>query len=316
MQSGCPVASDPVADFDLEPIYAGLEPLLGRPAGDPVALSGGITNRNLLVPFDGGDYVLRICTPGVEIISIDRETEVQANRNAHAAGVAPEVAAWLPELGCLVTAYVPGEQMTAEAMAEPRRIAELGQALRAVHAGPPLPTSFPTFTLAEEYEASARERGGGADPADLELARDLTGRIGQAIGGWPGHEPVPCHNDMLTANFIASPGGLVLVDWEYAGMNDRYFDLGNAAVNNGFGDAEGALLLEAYLEAEPDETQVASLALMRLMSDVREAMWGVVQASASGIDFDYRQYAADHFARLRTGAADPRLEGWLRGQAS
>lgn len=305
-----------MADFDLKPIYAELEPALGAPAGQPVALSGGITNRNLLVPFERGDFVLRICTPGVEIISIDRETEVQANRNAHAAGVAPEVAAWLPELGCLVTAFVPGEAMTPETMAAPERIAELGAALRAVHAGPALGASFPTFTLAWEYEESAERLGGGARPGDLELARELSSRIGEAVAGRPGHEQVPCHNDMLTANFIASPAGLVLVDWEYAGMNDRFFDLGNAAVNNEFGDAQGAQLLEAYFGAEPDEGQVASLALMRLMSDVREAMWGVVQSAASGIDFDYDAYAAQHFERLRRGADDPRLEGWLRGQAS
>ena len=305
-----------MSEFDLKPIYAELEPVLGAPAGEPVALSGGITNRNLLAAFEAGEYVLRICTPGVEIISIDRETEVQANRNAHEAGVAPAVAAWLPELGCLVTEFVPGETMTPEAMAAPERIAELGAALRAVHAGPALPTGFPTFTLARDYEESARRLGGGAGPADLELARELSTRIGEAVTGRPGHESVPCHNDMLTANFIASPDGLVLVDWEYAGMNDRFFDLGNAAVNNEFGDAEGALLLEAYFGAEPDESQVASLALMRLMSDVREAMWGVVQGAASSIDFDYADYAAQHFERLRRGADDPRLEGWLSGSAS
>ena len=305
-----------MSEFDLEPILSALRPSLGEASGEPAALSGGITNRNLLVSFEAGDFVLRICTPGVEIISIDRETEVQANRNAHEAGVAPAVAAWLPDLGCLVTEFVPGDPMTPETMADPERIAELGAALRAVHAGPPLPTSFPTFTLAEEYEQSAREQGGGTRPENLELARELTARIADAVAGRPGHESVPCHNDMLTANFIATADGLVLVDWEYAGMNDRFFDLGNAAVNNEFGDEQGAALLEAYFGAAPEESQVASLALMRLMSDVREAMWGVVQGAASRIDFDYDAYAARHFERLRRGADDPRLEGWLRGQAS
>ena len=305
-----------MAEPDLDPIFAALEPRLGAPVSEPRPLSGGITNRNFLVSFPGGDFVIRVCSPGVEVISIDRETEVAANRNAFDAGVAPEVTAWLPALGCLVTAFVPGETMTPEAMREPESVRQLGQALRAVHGGPALPTSFPTFTLADEYEASARSRGGGASPEDLELALELTRRVGEAVARLPGHDPVPCHNDMLTANFIASPDGLVLVDWEYAGMNDPFFDLGNAAVNNGFGDAEGAALLEAYFGAPPDETQVASLALMRLMSDVREAMWGVVQSAYSTIEFDYDAYAADHFDRLREGAADPRLEGWLRGQAA
>ncbi len=56
--------------------------------------------------------------------------------------------------------------------------------------------------------------------------------------------------------------------------------------------------------------------LMRLMSDVREAMWGVVQGVVSELDFDFAAYAADHFARLRAAAADPRVEEWIRGASA
>ena len=50
---------------------------------------------------------------------------------------------------------------------------------------------------------------------------------------------------------------------------------------------------------------------MRVMSDFREAMWGVVQTAVSELDFDFAGYAAEHFERLRRPAADPRFEGWL-----
>ena len=99
-------------------------------------------------------------------------------------------------------------------------------------------------------------------------------------------------------------------------MNDRYFDLGNLAVNNGFGEDDEQRLLAAYLDAEPTDADVASLRLMRLMSDVREAMWGVLQGVVSDLDFDYGAYAAEHFARLREGAADPRLEEWVHAASS
>ena len=59
---------------------------------------------------------------------------------------------------------------------------------------------------------------------------------------------MPCHNDLLTANFLrdASSGRTWLLDWEYAGMNERFFDLGNYSVNNEL-DAEGDdRLLETY----------------------------------------------------------------------
>ena len=72
----------------------------------------------------------------------------------------------------------------------------------------------------------------------------------------------------------------------------------------------------SYFGAPPTEARLAALRLMRLMSDVREAMWGVVQRAVSDLDVDYGGYAAEHFARLRAGAEDPRLEDWLHAAAA
>ena len=70
-------------------------------------------------------------------------------------------------------------------------------------------------------------------------------------------------------------------------MGDRFFDLGNLAVNNGFGRRRGAALLAAYFGEPPSPRRVAALRLMRVMSDFREAMWGAVQDVVSELDFDY-----------------------------
>ena len=110
---------------------------------------------------------------------------------------------------------------------------------------------------------------------------------------------VPCHNDLLALNFIDDGERTWIVDWEYAGMGDPYFDLANFAVNNGL-DPEGeALLLDAYGGGDP-----RALTLMRFMSDFREAMWGVVQQGISTLDFDYVEYAQQHFDRMARTEAD------------
>ena len=44
--------------------------------------------------------------------------------------------------------------------------------------------------------------------------------------------------------------------------------------------------------------------------------WGMLQAVLSELDADFAGYADRHFARLAAGAADPRLEGWLRDAAA
>jgi hypothetical protein len=50
---------------------------------------------------------------------------------------------------------------------------------------------------------------------------------------------------------------------------------------------------------------------MLFMSDFREAMWGVVQTVASDLDFDFKDYATTHFARMQETAANARFAGWL-----
>ena len=128
--------------------------------------------------------------------------------------------------------------------------------------------------------------------------------------------PVPCHNDLLTANFVRDGARVCIVDWEYAGMGDRYFDLGNLSVNNGFERRRRPRAARALLRRAVTERRFAALRLMRAMSDFREAMWGVVQHGRSTLDFDYAAYADEHFDRLERAAADPRVEEWLADAAT
>jgi thiamine kinase-like enzyme len=291
-------------DDVLAAVLARVQPELGSLEGEPEVLSGGITNRNVKVRLGGRDVVLRLCGKDTEVLSIDRATEVEATRNAHAAGVAPEVLGWLDDPPCLVTAFIPGSPVSAERLREPEALAQVAAALRGVHAGPPLSRRFPTFTLAEDYARTARERGGGPRPDDHALMLELSNRIGATLEGRPGHEPVPCHNDLLTANFIDDGERIRIVDWEYAGMGDVFFDLANFSVNNGLGPDERRFLLESYCGVVRADDERA-LELMIFMSDFREAMWGVVQGAVSELDFDFAGYTDEHFERLQATAAEP-----------
>ncbi|MCW3050383.1 MAG: phosphotransferase [Solirubrobacterales bacterium] len=305
---------------DLDEVIARAQADLGPPEGEPVAMEGGITNRNFRMRFGATDYVLRLCSKDTEVLGIDRVAELAATRAAHAAGVAPAVALFLPEHACLITRFVEGRNVDASELRVPAVMAQVAASIRAVHEGPRFPAAFSAFRSVESCRDETLRRGGTVPP-EYDVAAALADRIEAALTG-PEHEPVPCHNDLLTANFIAAGAPdprIVIVDWEYAGMGDRFFDLGNLSTNNAFSDADDAVLLSAYF-GEPAagpafEAHFAALRLMRLMSDFREAMWGVVQTVVSELDFDYAAYAAAHFARLRAAASDPRLERWLRDAA-
>ncbi len=94
-------------------------------------------------------------------------------------------------------------------------------------------------------------------------------------------------------------------------MGHPFFDLGNLAVNNELdGDAEERLLC-AYLGEPSTDSSRALLRVMRVLSDAREAAWGVVQAHVSELDFDFAGYAAEHFERLFAAAREPGFEECL-----
>ena len=288
-----------------------LRPQLGEPEGEPEPLEGGITNRNFRLRAGGVEYVLRLPGKDTGLLEIDREAERTATEMAARAGVAPEVGAFLADEGILVTRFVPGHPVDAAALRDPSLLAEVARRLRSVHGGSLLPCEFDSFRIVRTYRDTVLRRGGRV-PAGYDAALALADRIEAALAG-PEHDPVPCHNDLLPANFICSEERRIwIVDWEYAGMGDRYFDLANLSVNNEFSEADDERLLESYFGEPATARRFATLRLMRVMSDFREAMWGAVSNAFSELDFDFEGYADEHFERMQATAADRRFEGWLR----
>jgi thiamine kinase-like enzyme len=296
---------------ELTEVVARVTALLGPRQGSVVQLEGGITNRNFRVNFGGTDYVVRLPGKRTEILGIDRIAECIANKSAAGLGFAPGVAAMFEEPSCLVTMFVPGRQVSADQLRRSEMLAEVAHDLRRFHdSGTELPTGFDSFRLVEEYAETGRAHG-SEPPEGYDDALEAAHAIEKAIDGRPTHELVPAHNDLLTANFLRDGDKLQLIDWEYAGMGDRWFDLGNFAANNEFDEEHEAEFLEAYFGEPPDDVRRATLKLFRFMSDFREAMWGVVQAGVSHLDFDFGEYAQKHFDRLEKARSDPRFEGWI-----
>jgi thiamine kinase-like enzyme len=269
----------------------------GRPAEVEV-LGGGITNHNFKVTLDGDSYVLRVGGKDTGLLGIDRSVEHVASRVAAELGIGPEIAAFVEPEGYLVTRFIEGNPIPPKEMGRPPTIARAAETLRRIHEGPRIPGRFDSFRVVETYCATAAARGVPI-PDAYGRAKELADEIELARGPQP---LVPCHNDLLNANFIDDGERIRIVDWEYAGMGDRFFDLANFSINHEFGDHENEALLAAYF-GETEPSHLASLTLMRFMSDFREAMWGVVQQGISELDFDFAAYAEEHFERLERTAA-------------
>jgi thiamine kinase-like enzyme len=281
------------------------------------ALSGGITNRNYLVASAGHPerYVIRLAGNDTHLLGISREVEYAATVAAAGVGVGPEVTAFIRPEGWLVTRFIEGSPVSDTAVREPRTLERVADSLRRMHDGPPIPGLFVPFRIVESYRALAEARDVPI-PFEYERAIGINRRIELACLTNP-VEPRPCHNDLLNANFIDDGARIRIVDWEYAGMGDPFFDLGNFSINHDLSPEQDELLLAAYDGVpRPGPDRLARLTLMRVVSDFREAMWGVLQQAISSLEIDFVAYAADHFDRLLANASTRTFERALREAAA
>jgi thiamine kinase-like enzyme len=299
-----------VPTLALDSVLPRLTARLGPLQGEPELLDGGFSKRTFRVRLGAGDYVVHLAGKDTSALGISRSAEQDATAAAARVGVGPEVALFLPDDDVLVTRYLVGSPLRPEQVSEPDILADLAESLKTLHRGPRLRARFSPFRTVEAYRATAEARGVAVDDR-YDRAEALVARIEPALRG-PDHRPVTCHGDLAPTNLIYDGDRVRIVDWEYAGMGDRFFDLGNLSVNAGFDEGDDEWLLTSYFNEPPTSRRFAALRLMRLVSSFRDAMWGVVQSAISPADFDFAGYADERFARFEADAARPGVERWLK----
>lgn len=275
-------------------------------------LHGGITNTNFVAHIDGEPRVIRVPGERTELLGIDRANESEAALRAASLGIGPAVISTLPDIGTLITALVPGGHLDPEPFT--RRLSQVVELLHTFHDSGPLNGAFPIHRVVEWHARDAVAQGGTL-PAAYDGLRAQSQRIEAAFAAAP--QPwVPCHNDLLPGNVLFEDGGRAwLLDFEYAGMNDRFFDLGNLSVNCGLDATADEELLRLYF-GEPTASRWARLQLMKMMSEFREGMWAVVQQAISTLDTDFVTYANERLGNCLRLAAQPEFEQWLADAAT
>jgi thiamine kinase-like enzyme len=250
---------------------------------------GGWTNANYLLSVDGARYVLRIGGANTVQLGIDRRTEREAILAASAAGIAPEVVLFLPE-GTLITKYIDGHKWTPAEFKTPAVIRRVAPTLKRVHALPPISGTFSPYRDVEQRLQVARERGTTL-PDDVERFLE---RMYQIEGERAGVPSVLCHNDPFHTNFL-DDGRARLLDWEFAGMGDSFYDLASAC--HGCAREQKALLLECYF-GEVTADALETLERMWFVVSFWNVTWALLQVGNPHADFDYARMIERVFGQM------------------
>ena len=285
-----------------------IEVLRGRPCRvEP--LPGGLTNRNYKVTTPDGSYVLRHSKPSsADELAVDRRAEYENSVRAAAAGVGAPVVDFLPDDGVLVIGFLDGETLTDEHLQRPGILPRIAAACRRLHAGEPFVNRFDMFEVQADYLGRVQRRGFRLPPRYLDHTPTI-GRIRDALRV----RPVtlrPCNNDLLAANFIDDGQIVSIIDYEYSGNNDPYFELGNIWSECHLALDQLEELVGAYDGAD-SRSHLARARLWGLMSQYGWTLWASIQDATSSIDFDFWAWGMEKYERAQATFADPVLEQLL-----
>tara|TARA_R110002020_G_scaffold27424_3_gene88352 strand:- start:4000 stop:4911 length:912 start_codon:yes stop_codon:yes gene_type:complete len=274
----------------------------------PVERLGGLTN----LVFRVGDACVRLPGAGTEEY-INRAHEAEAARAAAQAGVSPEVIHADPETGIMATRFIEGAAtMTPEGFrSDIGAVRRAGEAFRRLHtSGARFPFTFELFSMIDDYLRILATK----DVALPEGYHDVVAEA-QTVRSALARNPVSlvaCHCDPLCENFLDTGDRIFIVDWEYSGMNDPMWDLGDLSVEAGFDAEQDRALMHAYCDGEPEASDQARMVIYKAMCDLLWTLWGLIQLANGNPADDFRAYADGRFARCRSLMATARFSDSLK----
>ena len=276
-------------------------PQFWHPDDDAVKITrlGGLTNLVFRVDHGGEQYVLRIPGKGTEEY-INRTNEAQAAREAAKAGVSPDVLHFDPATGVMITRLIDhAVTMTPENFKTIAGApARAGEVFRRLHtSGAVFNFRFELFSMIDDYLKILATKDIALPDGYHDVVRDAGG-VRAALAAHP-LPLVACHCDPLCENFLDVGSRMWLVDWEYSGMNDPMWDLGDLSVEGQFDAVQDEEMIRAYFGGEPSPAERGRIVIYKAMCDLLWTLWGLIQhANKNPVD-DFWAYSLNRFSRCK-----------------
>jgi thiamine kinase-like enzyme len=268
---------------------------------------GGLTN----LVFRAGDVCLRIPGKGTEEY-INRANEAVAAREAAKAGVSPDVLHVDGKTGVMATRFIAGaETMSPEKFkSRPGSPERAGKALRMLHgSGAVFPFRFELFAMIDDYLKVLSTRDVALPAGYHDVVREAE-TVRETLAAHP-LPLVACHCDPLCENFLDAGDRMWIVDWEYSGMNDPLWDLGDLSVEGQFDTAQDQEMMRAYFGGEPTPAEHGRVVIYKAMCDLLWTLWGLIQLANDNPVDDFRAYADGRFARCKALMETPEFSRHL-----
>ena len=260
---------------------------------------GGLTNLVHLVQTGDRQVIVRIAGEGTADY-IDRRVEAHNAKAAYLAGVSAQVLYADPSSGLMISEAIEDIETMTPALFQSRTGSahRAGKALAKLHgSGQVFEFRFELFSMIDDYLEILAKRN-----AQLPEGYHDIVKAAAPIKTILADKPVtlaPCHCDPLCENFLDDGTSMWIVDWEYSGMNDPLWDLGDLSVEAELTDTLQDELLHAYFDGIPSAAQRGRVEIYKAMCDLLWTLWGLIQHADNNPAEDFWAYSTTRFERCR-----------------
>ncbi len=283
---------------DLDRVKELLGQVLGRADYAGIERMGGLTNRTYKASFkDQEPYVVRIPGEGTEEL-IKRSDEKVSTELACSLEIDAKLLYFGTD-GEKVTEFIlDAVTMSAETMRQEEHIEKAAAIFRRLHdSGVNTGVPFEVFDMAKGYEKIIRDNQ-VAMFEDYEEVKSTVMKIKAEVDSICHIQKVPCHNDPLCENWVMSgKERMYLIDWEYAGMNDGFWDLAATSIEACYERCHDDALLAGYLGREPSQADWKRLLANKLYVDYLWTLWAKARVPYDGQPME--DWALERYERLK-----------------
>ncbi|WP_052742061.1 choline kinase family protein [Kiloniella litopenaei] len=283
------------------------------PGSYSVERLGGLTNLVFKLSRNDESYIVRIPGEGTEAY-IDRSVESHNAQVAADIEVSAEVLYSDPASGVMVSRFLEGAQtMSPLAFKEVSgAVGRAGHSLALLHnSGQEFLFRFELFAMIDEYLKVLS----GLDvtlPEGYSEVVEEAQNIRNILASKKNLPLAPCHCDPLSENFLDDGDKMWIVDWEYSGMNDPLWDLGDLSVEAEFSEEQDRELLVAYWGEEPPAEILGRMVIYKAMCDLLWTLWGLIQHGNNNPAEDFWAYSIERFERCKALMSSSDFAGHLR----
>lgn len=241
----------------------------------------------------------------------DLETAMTLASQAGAIGAGPEVIWHDASSGGIAMQYLADGWSTGNQarLQDPATVAVAMSALKALHATDHLDTRFDPFARIDALIAEL-ERAKVGLPDDIGWLRRVIAQVEPMLDTGT---LAPCRNDGSSSNLMLGPDGAVmLIDYDRAGMNDPFYDVGCLLVEITNMESDMRAGYAAYA-GDFDEAGFARARLWSFVDDLLHALWARLHAKTSQRDgVEWLKYGEWRLIRVRMGLMHPQFEEKVR----